>query len=957
MSRFSSWLLVVFAGLTLAGCGSNENDFIISNGSANLSPSRQGVAGKLFLGAGIPDVPITVETLDGQVLATTVTSATGGYMVRQPFPDNFRVVARLSQDLAFFREMRNFNAVPSFAAITIPTTIASLRAQASPGTSLSQIESDVRVALALPTDYFLPALVESASAPFSHIAFLAEAQAQGGLPAFMQTLAANPNREPVRFLLREQTLDTEWNALDSRVANTLTRFTSQPRVRLGTRRVFSRTFQGGEVNTASVVRAQALVGLEAGLDVVSSVLSYVGKNVGAAIIADLTNSGFTWISTQIEGHFGDTTQLDQIITTLDEISDDITTILQELTIVVDSSLTTANNDIQSYQNQLVQAYDAAKGTNNYFNDEPDPTPSTLPPQIGDYLGGIGASSALSDLQSDVATIQLYMTGNTTIPSATPSIAYPPIVVNPSGATNYVTQQRDAVLDTYGITKNSDQHGDMPVRSAYLLDQSLGAFEGYARSQILGAHLAGEAAHQSPSPGSSYKQAKALADNVAISLLNTRAQLPAYPIDDNFFVDLENGLVWYLVSEGAAYDPSTGESGTNDSNEWWAEQFSPDGTTGWRLPFWDEIRSLQDRGIAAGGGSTSDTEGGLDALGFDFSGALSVGGRTSDPILAIADWRYDSGLFGSNEWAMNDSGLSWQASNTSPIEYDDSVQRGFLMVRTLPSSPCYDIDPPTITSGTNNGTWPSVMVNGGISSKEAASLGVLTSLTPSLTTGSNNTGTVVPTGTFTSNTGGSFQVGGNNRSTDYTRTESPTAVYAFSYFQTNDNQSASVSNYQDSYGQLIAHVVNGASLTTTITFAGLGYGSSFPTVVTGTATNNWSSQPTITLEAIQISPYNSLADLLSAPGLSPVLVATGFYSDGTAVDISTQVTFTATYIDVNGNEVPAPGVTVSTGGTHQLIFDTTQAIPENLIIRAAINQTANNIVNIGSAQTKMLVVTN
>ncbi|MCA9780507.1 MAG: hypothetical protein KC800_27475, partial [Candidatus Eremiobacteraeota bacterium] len=106
-SRFVA-LLLLFAFTWLAtGCGSSSQDFVNTNtGSFVLTPET--VQGKLFLGATVGGVPVQLQTVDGLVLGATVTDGAGSFTFPGPVPTNFRVVATLSDGLAFSREIRDF---------------------------------------------------------------------------------------------------------------------------------------------------------------------------------------------------------------------------------------------------------------------------------------------------------------------------------------------------------------------------------------------------------------------------------------------------------------------------------------------------------------------------------------------------------------------------------------------------------------------------------------------------------------------------------------------------------------------------------------------------------------------------------------------------------------------------------------------------------------------------------
>jgi hypothetical protein len=971
-------LLLLLAAFFTIGCGSETNDFVaVSTGTSNTQ--QRPFAGKLFLGEGIPNAQISIEDLNGQNLATTTTDMSGNYILTTSLPPDFRVFARVGTNLVFAREIRDFGTTPTFGAITIPTTLASGLSQANPSRPLPDIESEVRRLLQIPQNVRLDSMTESVGSSFSHLAFFVRAAQNGGIESYLNALLANDAAIGSPFLLRRDTVGGSLAGIEPQVADVLARLQANPNLVRSTQRLISRGIQNpvigqlgstgvGNSGTASAIRAQELAAAD--------VLKFIGTNIGSAIIGQVTttatSTGYTWVAEQLGGHFGTTVELDAISAQLDDIQTQLDQIVSLLTdAAISAQVTTLNgfkDDIKAKQNSLFMAYDDTKQDADYFNNMP--APNTLPQSVQNTLDTLSADSTLNALTNDVDKLQEYLTGSTK-PSTTTALEYPPILVNTSssGTTsqpNLLLELRNSVLSQNGIVVNSDtqQFGNFPVRSSVLLDQIMGPFEGYGQAQVLGANLIGEAAHQSSNPQNQIRKAQAYADNVARSLQNSRAQLPGYPESDRYFIDLQNGLMWHMYAQGPR--------DVDDAQDWAETYRGDDGnTSGWHLPSWDELKTLQLRAAwAAGNGNSydfSNTMAGLSKLGFDLSAITnipsSVNGQSTfannvgEPYVLTADWTFDSGVFGSNDWGF-DEGLRFTLTSNNfseePLATVNGERAAFFVCRTLGSEPCIDINPPRIASGSNNGNWPSSF-NAFPKESEEPSVAVFTGFeSPSITSTA-----VSLTGTYVFNVGDQSYTVGNasttaTAGTNYTRsnTYSATRFVPPTYFLTNDNAGSTVSSYPSDFGTITNHV--NSTQATTVTLASLGLvGGVFPSVIQRTFTLSTPGTTQISLKQLQISPRNRTFDLETTDSVDQQFVAVGFYSDNSVQDLTNRVTWTV--VDQStGN--PTPGATFANDQAGLLVLKKSDGLTVNLLtVKATIAETSGNPTSSGSDSTSIRVL--
>jgi hypothetical protein len=216
--------------LFLVGCGGSNRSFV-ANPSSFEGISTENVNGKLFLGAPMSGVPVEMQSLDGSVLSTRTTDASGNFVFSGSHPTDFRLLARLSDGSTYSREVRGF-ASDTFAVINLPTTMVSLLDQAQPGQTLSDVEGRVRQGLGLPNGSGLDLIEDSVGFAFSHLAFYVRASEAGGVEAYLQEIADTGVLPPGRFLLRQDVLDAPLVGLAPELASVLESFRADPRVRL-----------------------------------------------------------------------------------------------------------------------------------------------------------------------------------------------------------------------------------------------------------------------------------------------------------------------------------------------------------------------------------------------------------------------------------------------------------------------------------------------------------------------------------------------------------------------------------------------------------------------------------------------------------------------------------------------------------------------------------------------------
>jgi hypothetical protein len=942
---------ILIGTMMLSGCGASAGSFVFTPTSA--SRVDQPFAGQLFLGTGIGDIPVSVETLDGQVVATSRTNATGSYLFVDPLPTDFRVVARVSEELAFSREIRNFGSQPTFGAITIPTTLVSRLAQARPGETVDGLENDVRAALRLPSDAQLDELDESVSEDFSHLAFFVRAARNGGVKAYLESLA-NGEAADEAFVLRADSLNLPSGALDPKLAEPLQRFAGSQKVRLSTRRLLSRGAFDGRVSVANGTSSTGVSGeIRGQFGEVAAVVS-IALAVGIAAVngaaqafiisdqRDASQLAATWAVAALEARF------DGVERSLSELSDQISGVQQ----TVDQIIATINYDnmqdvirrangfedsIQLQQNRYLQAIIDALGTPNYFSGEP----STLPNNVANVVATLRTDQTMLDLQNQVNQLQGLLAGADGVPQSSGQIEYQPIVVdanstsNPGAARpNLVLIERDNVLSSFSIppADSWERFGFFPYRSAALLDEATGSCEAYTSSQILGCNLIGEAAHLSANPQQAIPRAVAYIENTYRSLLNVRAQLPSYPLSDNYFVDLPNGLIWYTVLQAPVSDPAA-----------FARAFDDGKTTGWRTPSREEMEALLAAGGLANpeklpGGPLGEPTGGLERLGFDLT-ALGADNLIEAPSYSLltTNGYYD---VNPNEYLRVDLTSVGLLDNSIGFGFDfisDSTDPlPFFMCRTIGPTPVNQI-----LAGENQNvienSWPPYF-SVTLTDEEIPTLGAFRGFTE---VSIQNLQARLK-GDWDVYVGGlsAFEFARFGFDDESNNVPLQTLSRAVSgapptYFLTNDNAGSTVSNNPGTYGVVTPRV--NADQETTIKASTLGFsGSKFPVVMSDTVSFSLPAPQQVRLSELTVMPLN-IAISSAGQNASQQFLGQGYFDDKTFQDLTQRTTWTV--IDEDTGQAPvAASLSASTPGLLLITNDPNGSI--NLIVTGTVELSGN-----------------
>ncbi len=882
--RSIALLLLLSFTCLMTGCGSSNEEFVFTNTSPSSPATNNNLNGMLFLGVPVEGVPVELRSLNGEVLATQTTDVMGNFIFPGPHPPDFRLVATLSNGSQFSREVRDF-AGQEYAVINVPTTLVSLLAQGNTEESLEVHRSSIRAKLGLPSNSDLNFVEESVGIGFSHIAFFARAANAGGLGPFIQSIATSGAGPSSRFLLRENTLDSPLSDLAPELMDRLQAHRSDQRLRLSVRMLMARGLDNREsLSLESGVNAQFG-------EVVGGLVASVAAGLVTNVISDGVGVVYTWVAEQLGWHYGTTVEMDEILQAIQGVADGVQAIAntqtqQEIQNGIDA-MNTAVTSITSDTNSLINAISKANQDENYFSNEP--STSTLPTDITNYLNVARAGATIENYNSYLTLMAQWMTGASQIPVGN----NPPIVVesNYDAQMNLIDLTRLSVLqEQNGITLNSGTQAYMhfPVRTSNFLDQVLQPWQNYAVYQSLAAYQLAEAAHSSGTPASEIVSAQVAIDNMARSLQSQRGQVPAYPPSDRVFIDMQYGLMWWMDIQGAtSYSSAT------------TAYFNPTLEGGhsygdWRLPTFNEAKALQLRGVYAAAAANGHVDfgnpvSGLNTLGFNTSGL------NSDGEFWVANWEIDDGLFGDDSWSFDNKSLKFRATHESNnYLYDASGDFPYFMVRTLGPRPLIKIDEPGSISGPKD-TWPS-QFNNTLQEWEQPYLATFTGFSNIGT--SNNQVTWNSNWNFyigvwtdfalgTSTVSGSGHVDRDGNAGPYSSSTNHPPVY----FNQDDSSRVSVSNYETNFGAITPHL--GANQSTPIHLFALGYANNtFPTNIQATV-NSPISTPQITLTGLQISPRNMVMSVETTDEASQQFVATGFYSDGTVEDLTGQVTWTVT----------------------------------------------------------------
>lgn len=674
-------LLLFILTCWLCGCGASSSGLVSTAGSQSLEPSALG--GELSLGRFVSGGVVALEALDGETLASTVIGPTGSFLLRPPrgtaFPPDFRVRATPDgSDIPFFLEVRGYSGEARFLRVNVPTTLTSLHLQAQPGLTLEQAHQEVAAVLGIPPQTSFGSLSESARSPFSHLAFFVDAAAAGGWQAFSSALlgelsdgAPAQGLRAGRFVARRSDQTASLDGLEDELRGHVLPL---------------QTFRPLVLSLAKVTK-----------DVLGEVC---GDLYDSIVVSTVTDIAWTTIAERFGLNFG-TTQA------LDEIEEQLKFVLEEIEaidlLLEDQEYAQAANTLAPAVAYL-QALSLADLSAALSQASQDGLPSNTPIAEQPSTSGIGA--LLSSVASLTTEVDLRQISD--------------YQVDGSNVTNMnLLWRRNKVDNVLGVQAQA-RFMDFPIRSNAWLDLALQNYEYYRGYQALGGKWLADNARQGTNPASDISRADDDLDALCTSLKAQRGQFPDHLLSDEVIVDLQNGVMWHSKMNGKM---------TQDEAKSYAASLSVEGELfgqqvtyeDWRLPTYEELKSLQDRGrFFAGGydatvpsnsntgyGDTGQALAGLPGLGFlGVSEAFSdpdSGVQVTDGGMWFAAYGYtivdDYVVYVTLGWVEKPyAELEFNRANKAPNYKSSSDRRPFLVCRSL-GDPLLSASAPNLTGAT------------------------------------------------------------------------------------------------------------------------------------------------------------------------------------------------------------------------------------------------------------------
>lgn len=899
---------ILASALLLIGCGASETSSGPSGPFGPSPVSGQPVIAQVNLAGEVANARVSLVTEDGALLAQATTNSSGVAFLRPlAVPANFRVVAKMPDSTAeFTAEVQNFGANNRYARVSLLTNLASRYYRSHPGVSLAEAETRIKTAVNVPNGLDLEIGPNEPNPFFSDLAFLRAASENGGLEAFSTRLLGQAEIGQGRFyrFSRDQA-SRPLSGLDGGLDTVV----EQQRLNVG-RRLRIPNDPG---NPQRYIPSISLI------DAPTSLGGQFLLGIGTGLTGNILSAGVSgllgWGAQQMGLNFGTSGQLKAIADQLNQLT--------SLVEAMDSQIT--DDNLKASAQALKSEYSPVRTANTNLSQQEGSTtitnaPFSPPTSFSDLVNSINAPK-YADILDD--------TNNSLV-----------------GPGQILMQGQQIVLNQlHGL----DRPGSMlswPWRVNSLLDQVYPLYGYFSGQQTLALNLMAEQSHNFlsfPDPVSGLQQLQPFFRPAVSSLKRQRQQWPLYNSDPNLIVDLENGVMYYAVMQGAetfadAYD--------------YAAQFQmqvafPDGSyqtyKNWRLPTKHEFESLQNRGHYSPTRDNSvpttsnNSTPGLPGLGFTnvstaLNSAPNDNGKNGDL------WFYYLYKDGSNTYyAPNYEFRLNHTDSSTNLENKSSDKNAFLICRTIGDQPVVDL----YTDG-SSGIPPGV-VGPALTPGECAQYGVPTAISLSTLPGPAevnypdpadptvtdvqklpvNTIEFVANVTYTVNLGGSFQYG-------YQDTKGQTNSSVSKSGQVSSHSASNQlrelidwsSSNSNALNMLNLPYVSGLGIplqasASTITATILGAGG---TPVQGTLNFTPTTLAPHTLTSIQIVPRNQIYgsnNLQPASGAYPYY-CTGHYADGTIEPLATNVTWSVSpspnsanaQIVVNGNgaslELKQPG---------------------------------------------------
>lgn len=860
--------LVLALCLLLAGCGGAADP--AAPGQAGPNPGAALVLGHVSLGVPVDGVPVRVVDERGIVLAESVTDGSGRFeFAAGALPSEFRVVAAVGPH-EFGAEVEEHDGASRYLVVNVPTTLASQWFRSHPDSTRAEAEAAIRSRLGLP-DTAVPSLGldESVRGGFSHVAFWAAASQAGGWEAFSSTLLAGA--QVPRFRLDTRSWKASLDGLEPALQPWARRAAANPNLVLA-----------GEAGQGE----SSLAG---------SVLTSVGEGIASSVLDAGISSAWTWVAQCLGLNFGTGPALAAIQSELDALIAAVAALQVELD---EQEYTQGVNALNVYTGQidtLNHDYSGAVASAHLTD-----RPSSPAKEVTDLLASLSQFTADTALEQ----IQDYMLGA-------------------NGGTNMITLARKIQLhDSLGVDQ-PHKYLFAPLRSSRLLGgspnpaQPAGApdpgspyffYEGY---QSLAANFLAEnakAAAGARSPVTAIQTADPTLRDAARSLKLQRQQLHAPLLSDEVIVDLQFGVMWYVV--------------VHDADDWSSAKARADAFVlplagggvydDWRLPTVNELLALRERGrynphkdsrvpgyhSGASYGDYSQCSAGLTGLGFQGAQAID-----SDGNVWCMPW-FRSVYDGSWQFQTNtEFRMNHQHSNDNTSIKSTSTRRPFLLCRSL-ATPVLDPTTSQSLADAYEGDFPAQMVHP-LRDEEFPGLGIPTGIGGVTSSGPGQAEAQV---TWTVYLGGPTTCGTSKKSSHFsvkerrtTRTLAATSrpeLLGMLAFDSQDTAHLDVSNYPGQEGRLLWHSPTGP---VNVTASLLGYdGTNVVRMSASGSMDPGPNPPAATLEKIVINGRNTLYGPPPQQGTLDFYFATAFYSDYRVQDVTGRVVWTVT--DRQGNPV-------------------------------------------------------
>ncbi|MEM7585259.1 MAG: hypothetical protein AAF560_17850, partial [Acidobacteriota bacterium] len=517
------------------------------------------VVAELYLGTGVADASLLLETSAGVTLATGTTNRDGVvFLSVEDVPKELRAVATVpGSDEEFSAEIRGAR-----ARISLITTLASRYRQGHPDVSLEEAEDRIKQALDLPADIWVDGLVEG-NVLHSDIAVWRAASESGGWKAYSQEILnrAEDGRSVAHRLSRDQ-LSRRISGLESGLADVAELARTRLQSRLGIPDA-----EGDEserryppislVNGPESLAGQFLLG--------------IGTGLGGNLVTAGVNAVIGWAANQMGLNYGTAGQLQEIENQLNVLTTDINNLIRTIT-----------------DETLKEEIDA-------LNDDLAPVQSA----------NSNLMTGLSDFVTSGPTMDTPFSPPVTFSNLVTDINAPDYPTLLTTVNNALLGPNEIIMEATDIRMNQELGIDTPSRMqsvawrtnhAFLPMANLYAY--YAGQQTFALNLYAEEAHNyllNPNP---VDGVAAMTPNLrtAISALKAqRQQVPLFVSPWGFLVDFENGVMWWENMQG----PDTWDNANSAANSFSRTVTLPDGSSvtydDWRLPTYGEMVTLQNRG--------------------------------------------------------------------------------------------------------------------------------------------------------------------------------------------------------------------------------------------------------------------------------------------------------------------------------------------------------------------------